>query len=153
MKPYPSIRNKAFKVAATGASLAIVQPVLVQETSGRTFAEIEPRAVASPSAKLVSAPAQATRQVTEVVIENEAVWDEDSTQRFGELSRKFALGRLTPAQTAEYEALKKLRRRANPTRSFEEIRADIELHRAVNAAIAGLQQLIDHGTRVFRAEA
>ena len=101
--------------------------------------------------KISIAPIAATAQANEIVFDNDAEWDDSAKERFNQLSQQFALGRLTPIQTTEYENLKILRRRENPSRSFEQIKADIEFHQAVRAAIAGLQQLIDHGTRTFRA--
>lgn len=152
MKTAASIRGKAFKVAATGATLAAAQGSLLYETGSHTFAEVESKAVVSSPVKLSIAPMAATAQANEIVFDNDAEWDDSAKERFNQLSRQFALGRLTPAQTTEYENLKILRRRENPSRSFEQIKADIEFHQAVRAAIAGLQQLIDHGTRTFRAE-
>jgi hypothetical protein len=152
MKTVSSIRSKAFKVAATGATLVAAQGSLMHETGSHTFAEVESKAVVSSPAKLSTAPIEATAQANEIVFDTDAEWDGSAKERFNDLSRKFALGRLTPAQTTEYENLKILRRRENPSRSFEQIKADIEFHQAVRAAIAGLQQLIDHGTRTFRAE-
>ena len=152
MKTAVSIRNKAFKVAATGASLVAAQPAVAHETGCQTLTMIESRAVVSSRAKLGASQAEATHQMNRIVIPNESEWDENSKVRFGDLSREFALGSLSSAESAEFETLKTLRRRANPSRSFEQIKSDIEFHRAVQTAIAGLQQLIDHGTRIFRAE-
>jgi hypothetical protein len=152
MKTPSSIRSKAFKVAATGATLAAAQGSFVHETGSQIFTEIESKAVVSSPVKLSTAPIAATTQANEIVFDNDSDWDDSAKERFNELSRKFALGRLTETQAAEYENLKLLRRRDNPSRTFEQIKADIEFHQAVRAAIAGLQQLIDHGTRTFRAE-
>jgi hypothetical protein len=108
--------------------------------------------VVSSPVKLSIAPTAATAKSNEIVFDNDSEWDDSAKERFNQLSRQFALGCLTPVQTTEYENLKILRRRENPSRSFEQIKSDIEFHQAVRAAMAGLQQLIDHGTRTFRAE-
>lgn len=152
MKTASSLRSKAFRVAASGVSLAAVQASTIHETGNQTLIEVESKAVVSAPIKFLATPADSTRQDHVIVLENETEWDGTSLDRFNELSRKFALARLTAAQATEYENLKTLRRRENPSRTFAQIKADIELHQAVHAAIAGLQQLIDHGTRTFRAE-
>lgn len=152
MKTPVSIRSKAFKVAATGATLAAAQSSFMHQTGSHMIAEVESKAVVSSPVKFSTAPIAATAQANEIVFANDAEWDDSAKERFNELSRKFAQGHLTQAQAAEYENLKILRRRENPARTFEQIKADIEFHQAVRAAIAGLQQLIDHGTRTFRAE-
>ncbi len=152
MKTASSMRNKAFKVAATGATLAVAQASLMHEMGNQILDEVESQAVVSSPVKFSSAPVEATTQTNAIVFDSDTDWDDSAKERFNDLSRKFALGRLTQAQAKEYQNLKILRRRENPSRSFEQIKSDIELHRAVQAAIAGLQQLIDHGTRTFRAE-
>ncbi len=153
MKILAPIRNKAFSAAATGASLAVAQAATIQESGGGKSLTIDSKAVVSPSTKTAVPPAKTTPRVHRIAIEEEAEWSDAAQAKFRELARAHALGNMTGKQAAEFESIKELRRRATPSRTFEQIRADIELHAAVNAAIAGLQQLIDHGTRVFKAEA
>ena len=152
MKILAPIRNKAFSAAATGASLAVAQAATIQESGGGKSL-IDFKAVVSPSTMTAVPPAKTTPRVHRIAIEEEAEWSDAAQAKFRELARAHALGNMTGKQAAEFESIKELRRRATPSRTFEQIRADIELHAAVNAAIAGLQQLIDHGTRVFKAEA
>jgi hypothetical protein len=153
MKILAPIRSKAFSAAATGASLAVAQAATIQESGGGKSLTIDSKAVVSRNTKTAVPPVKTTPRVHRIALEEEAEWSDAAQVKFRELARAHALGNMTEKQAVEFERFKELRRRATPSRTFEQIHADIELHSAVNAAIAGLQQLIDHGTRVFRTEA
>ena len=149
MKSFSTVTTKA--LVAVTASFAVANASQLNEVDCQNLAEIESDAVVSSPIKLSDTNVEITDQVIQI-FPDESEWDANAKLRFGELSRKFALDRLSKPELTEYENLKIQRRKENPSRTFEQIRSDIELHKAVQAAIAGLQQLIDHGTRIFRAE-
>ena len=81
---------------------------------------------------------------------SESEWEESSQLRFEELVEKIALdGELSPGDQLEYRKLKGLRQQTHPSRSFDEIVADHELHKKVSEAVHSLKILIDYATRTF----
>lgn len=89
-----------------------------------------------------------------VEIPSEPVWEKISQLRFEELVEKFALeGKLNRKDDSEYKKLKALRHRTHPSRSFDEIVADHELHKKVAEAVNSLKTLIEYATSTFPSEA
>jgi len=87
-----------------------------------------------------------------VVIElpAEPVWEQSSRLRFEELVEKIALdGELSTGDQLEYRKLKNLRQQTHPSRSFDEIVADHELHKKVAEAVKSIKTLIEYATRTF----
>lgn len=88
-----------------------------------------------------------------VQVPSEPVWEETSQLRFEELVEKFALeGKLNRKEDSEYRKLKALRHRTHPSRSFDEIVADHELHKKVTEAVNSLKTLIEYATSTFPPE-
>lgn len=84
----------------------------------------------------------------------ESVWEESSQLRFEELVDKIALGgALSPGDQLEYRKLKNLRQQTHPSRSFDQIVADHELHKKVAEAVSSLKVLIEYATSSFPTEA
>lgn len=95
------------------------------------FAEIEDE---STSTRFISIPA-------------EPEWDETSQGRFEELVEALAVhGQLSRTEEREFRSLKALRRKTHPSRTYEDIVADQELHEKVATAIEGLRNLINYAT-------
>jgi len=88
-----------------------------------------------------------------ISIPAEQEWNESAKSRFIELAGNFAIGgRLDVREEEEYEMLKDLRRTSRPSRSYEEIVADLELHRKVTEAINSLKSLVEYTTTTYPAE-
>lgn len=89
-----------------------------------------------------------------VAIPHQPEWDQSSASRFSELAGQFAIqGKLNESDSKEYANLKSLRRRTNPSRSFDEIVADHELHIRVAEAIKSLRTLVDYATTTYPSAA
>lgn len=89
-----------------------------------------------------------------VEIPTEPVWEEASQMRFEELVEKYALeGKLNRKDDSEYRKLNVLRHRTHPSRSFDEIVADRELHKKVTEAVNSLKTLIEYATSTFPTKA
>lgn len=89
-----------------------------------------------------------------VDLPHEPVWDEASQLRFEELVEMIALDEdLSEKDQIEYRKLKDLRNRTHPSRSFDEIVADQELHKKVAEAVNSIKTLIEYATKTFPSEA
>lgn len=89
-----------------------------------------------------------------VELPSEPVWEEACQSRFEELVERIALeGELGHKDQLEYRKLKDLRQRTHPSRSFDEIVADKELHNKVAEAVNSIKNLIEYATRTFPSEA
>jgi hypothetical protein len=89
-----------------------------------------------------------------VAIAQDPEWDEDSQRRFEELAAMDAFEEdMTVAQRMELANLEALRAMTHPSRTYDEMIADQELHRKVNDVIKSLETFIEHATRSFPAEA
>ncbi len=80
-------------------------------------------------------------------------WDDTTESQWRELTKRFALGTITDEEMKSYDNLITARRRNIPSRTFEQIRADVELQRKVNATIAAINDLVNHGRRFDLAQA
>lgn len=89
-------------------------------------------------------------QVLTIKIPSELEWNEASTAQFSHLAGKLAIqGKLSESENQEYAELKTLRRRTHPSRSYDEIVADQELHRKVSEAINSLKTLVEYAVTTY----
>lgn len=94
----------------------------------------------------------ASSAVHTVPIPHHPEWDQSSASRFSELAGQFAIqGQLNESDSKEYANLKSLRQRTNPSRSFDEIVADRELHVRITEAIKSLRTLVEYATTTYPA--
>jgi hypothetical protein len=106
------------------------------------------------TAEVMADETNSARSTVVIEIPSEPVWEETSQSRFEELVEKIALeGELSRVEELEYRNLKALKQRTHPSRSFDEIVADHELHKKVAEAVNSLRTLIEYATSTFPTEA